>query len=125
MAFFNSKLFYADNQNIYVMKTNFFFGCKTSDEVRQRYDELAQMFKSDGNGEPNEIISTINDQYDQLMSVLVESKPDEAVKEKATVSEKKVEAVKEKATVAEKISELQGKIDPAGLHLEICGTWLW
>lgn len=57
------------------------------------------------------MIRTINDQYDKLMMVLNESKP--------------VEAEKSKATVSEKIKELQGKIDPAGLRLEICGTWLW
>lgn len=93
------------------METNFFFGCKTSDEVRNRYDELSRVFKLANKGESKETISTINDQYDKLMMVLNESKP--------------VEAVKEKASVAEMIAELQGKIDPAGLHLEICGTWLW
>jgi hypothetical protein len=45
------------------------------------------------------------------MMVLSESKP--------------VEAVKEKVTVSEKIKELQGKINPEGLHLEVCGTWVW
>ena len=91
--------------------TNFFFNCKTSDEVRNRYDELAKVFKPSGNGQSNEMISIINRQYDELIKVLDEPKP--------------VEAVKEKATVSEKIKELQEKVDPAGLHLEICGTWLW
>jgi hypothetical protein len=35
------------------------------------------------------------------------------------------EKEKEKLTVSEKIKELQEKVDPSGLHLEICGTWLW
>ena len=93
------------------MKTNLFYGCTTSDEVRNRYDELSRVFKAANNGESNEMIETINDQYDKLMVVLNETKP--------------VEAVKEKVTVPEKIKELQEKVDPTGLHLEICGTWLW
>ncbi len=38
---------------------------------------------------------------------------------------KPVEVVKEKATVSEKIKELKENINPEGLHLEICGSWLW
>jgi hypothetical protein len=33
--------------------------------------------------------------------------------------------VKETVSVAEKIKELQARLNPEGLHLEICGTWLW
>jgi hypothetical protein len=83
----------------------------TSDEVRQRYDELSRVFNIVNNGENNEMISTINDQYDQLMSVL--DKP------------KITEVAKEKTSITEKIKELQEKVNPEGLHLEICGTWLW
>jgi hypothetical protein len=112
MAFFlNPNYFFTDNQNFYIMKTNLFFGCKTSDEVRNRYDELTRVFNATNNGDKNEMINTINEQYDKLMSVLDDSKTDEAVKERATVSEK--------------IKELQEKVNPEGLHLEICGTWLW
>ena len=93
------------------METNFFFNCKTTDSVRVRYDELARVFKPANKGKSNEMISIINDQYDKLIKVLDAPKP--------------VEAVQEKATVSEKIRELQEKIDPSGLHLEICGTWLW
>ena len=93
------------------MKTNLFYGCTTSDEVRNRYDELSRVFKPMNNGENNEMIETINDQYDQLMLLLNESK--------------KAEAPKEQPTVSEKIRELQNSISPEGLHFEVCGTWLW
>ena len=102
------------------METNLFFGCTSADEVQLRYDELSKVF----NGQ-DEMLNTIKVEYSTLMSVLAESKTDQAVNEKASASDKAVESVKEKATVTEKIKELQGKIDPAGLHLEICGTWLW
>jgi hypothetical protein len=88
------------------MKSNLFFGCTSAAEVQLRFDELSRVF----NGQ-DEMIQELKAEYSTLMSVLNAVKP--------------VEAVKEKATVSEKISELQGKIDPAGLHLEICGTWLW
>jgi len=83
----------------------------TSDEVRNRYDELSRVFNPKNSKEPNEMMKTINAEYDKLMLVMNESDP--------------VEADKEKATVPEKIKELQEKADTAGLHLEICGTWLW
>lgn len=92
------------------MKTNLFSGCKTPSEVEQRYEELLQVFKS-GNGESKEIIAAINDQYSELVAAL----------KKAS----QVEANKEKATVSEKIKELQNSVDTKGLHLEVCGTWLW
>jgi hypothetical protein len=93
------------------MKTNLFFGCKTSDEVRNRYDELSHVFKPQTNGESNEMMNSINDEYDKLMMVLGESKP--------------LEAAKEKATVPEKIEELRAKVNPEGLHMEIIKNWLW
>ena len=107
------------------MKTNFFYGCKTSGEVRTRYDELSRVFNPTKSKEPNEMMNTIRDEYDMLMIVFRDAMLAEAVKEKATVPEKVDEARKEKASLSEKIAELQGKIDPTGLHLEICGTWLW
>jgi hypothetical protein len=112
MAFFlNPSYSFSDNQNLYIMKTNFFYGCKTSGEVRNRYDELSHVFNPTNSKEPNEMMNTINAEYDMLMIVFRDAMLAEAVKEKLTVSEK--------------IKELQEKVDPAGLHLEICGTWLW
>ena len=103
------------------MKTDFFINCKNSGEVRDRYDELSRVFNPTNSKEPNEMINTINAEYDMLMIVFREAMLAEAVKEK----EKEKEKVKEKLTVSEKIKELQEKVDPSGLHLEICGTWLW
>ena len=99
------------------MKTNFFYGCKTSGEVRTRYDELSRVFNPSNSKEPNEMMNTINAEYDMLMIVFRDAMLAEA--EKETVK------VKEKLTVSDKIKELQEKVDPSGLHLEICGTWLW
>ena len=42
------------------MKTNFFYGCKTSGEVRNRYDELSRVFNPTNSKEPNEMINTTN-----------------------------------------------------------------
>jgi hypothetical protein len=71
------------------------------------------VFNPTNNKIPNEMMNSIRDEYDKLMIVFKDAMLAEVVKEK------------EKATVAKKIEELQGKIDPTGLHLEICGTWLW
>ncbi len=77
------------------------------------------MFNPANSKEPNEMMNTINADYDMLMIVFRDAMLAEAVKEKEK------EKVKEKLTVSEKIKELQEKVDPSGLHLEICGTWLW
>jgi hypothetical protein len=95
------------------MKTNFFYGCKTSGSIRTRYDELSRVFNPTNDKIPNEMMNTIREEYDKLMIVFKDAMLAEAVKEK------------EQASVSQKIKELQEKIDPAGLHLEICGTWLW
>ena len=102
------------------MKSNLFFGCTSADEVQLRFDELSKVFKNQ-----DEMLKSIREEYSALMSVLKPAKTDEAVKDKATAAGKADEAVKDKVSVSEKIAELQGKIDPSGLHLEICGTWLW
>jgi hypothetical protein len=96
------------------MKSNLFFGCTSACEVQLRFDELSKVFNNQ-----DEMLKTIKAEYSTLMSVLAEPKQVEAVK----ATEMKTE--KEKVTVSEKVKELQEMIDPAGLHLEICGTWLW
>lgn len=107
MAYFsNSSYHFPYNQNLFIMKSNLFFGCTSIDEVQLRYDELSKVF----NGQ-DEMLKSLKLEYSTLVNALSPSKP--------------VEAVKEKATVPEKIKELQEKVNPDGLRLEICGTWLW
>jgi CTP synthase (UTP-ammonia lyase) len=90
------------------MKSNLFFGCTSADEVQLRYDELCKVF----NGQ-DEMLNTIKVEYSTLMSVLVDSKPIvEAVKEETT-------------TLSDIIKNLQEKVNPEGLRLEIVGKWLW
>ena len=101
------------------MKTNFFYGCKTSGEVRNRYDELSRVFNPTNSKEPNEMINTTNAEYDMLMIVFRDAMLAEAVKENEKENEK------EKLTVLEKIKELQEKVNPDGLTLEIVGKYLW
>ena len=87
------------------MNTNLFYGCNRPDEIEQRYQELSGIFK-----DQEEVLISLKEEYSTLMSVLSSAGQADA---------------KEKATVSEKIRQLQEKIDPEGLHLEICGTWLW
>jgi hypothetical protein len=89
------------------MKSNLFFGCTSTGEVQLRFDELSKVF----NGQ-DEMLNTIKAEYSTLMSVLTESKPVEAVKE-------------ETPTLSYIIKNLQEKINPEGLKLEIVGKWLW
>jgi gas vesicle protein len=107
------------------MKTNFFYGCKTSGAVRDRYDQLAVVFNPTNSKEPNEMMNMIRDEYDMLMIVFKDAKLAEAIKEKATVAEKVQEVRKEKASLSEKIKELQEEVNTEGLHLEVIKDWVW
>lgn len=88
------------------MKTNFFYGCTSADEVQIRFDELSKIYV-----DQEQVLEIIKMEYSTLMSVLNPPKP--------------VEEPKEKVSISEIIKALQEKINPDGLHLEICGTWLW
>jgi hypothetical protein len=107
VAFFSNPNYYLFKLKLIIMKSNLYFGCDSAAEVQQRFDELSKVFNNQ-----DEMLQVIKAEYSTLMSVLNPIKP--------------VEAIKEKATVSEKIAELQGKINnPEGLHFEVCGTWLW
>ncbi len=94
------------------MKSNLFYGCTSSAEVQLRFDELTKVFTGQ-----EEMLRVIRTEYSTLMNVLTPAQSEEPVDT--------AEVVKERATVAEKIKELQGRLNPEGLHLEICGLWLW
>ena len=87
-------------------KINQFFGCSSIDEIQLRFDELSKVFK-----DQDEILQILKTEYSTLINVLGESKPNEMVKEKTSLSEK--------------IKELQEKVKQEGLRLEIVGQWLW
>jgi hypothetical protein len=89
------------------MKTNFYYGCTSAAEVQLRFEELSKIY-----GNQEEVMLVLRNEYSTLMNVLMPSKPAEAEKE-------------EKVTVSDIINSLQAKINPEGLHLEICGSWLW
>jgi hypothetical protein len=88
-------------------KSNLFFGCTSTGEVQLRFDELSKVF----NGQ-DEMLKSIKAEYSTLMSVLTEPKPVEAVKD-------------ETASLSDVIKNLQEKVNPEGLRLEIVGKWLW
>lgn len=107
MAFFlNQNYFLTDNQNLFIMKSNLFFGCVSADQVQLRNDELNKIFN-----DQDEMLQAIKTEFTTLMSVLSESKP--------------VEEVKEKESLADIIKVLQERINPEGIKLEIVGKWLW
>ena len=87
-------------------KSSLYFGCDSAAETQLRFDELSRIFK-----DQDEMLQAIKAEYSTLMNVISESKP--------------VEVEKTKVSVSEKIQQLQGKINPEGLHFEVCGTWLW
>ena len=89
------------------MKSNLYFGCTSAAEVQLRFDELSKVF----NGQ-DEMLNTIKAEYSTLMAVLTEPKPVEAEKE-------------ESSTLSDIIKNLQEKVNPEGLRLEIVGKWLW
>jgi hypothetical protein len=89
------------------MNSKLFIGCTTSNEVEHRYQELSEVFKNQ-----EEMIHVIDEEYSIIRSILDVPKPVEVAKENAT-------------TVSDIIQILQKKVNPEGLHLQICGSWLW
>jgi hypothetical protein len=89
------------------MKSNLFFGCTSPGEVQLRFDELSKVFIGQ-----DEMLKTIKAEYSTLMSVLTESKPVDTVKE-------------ETPTLSDIIKNLQEKVNPEGLKLEVIGRWIW
>jgi hypothetical protein len=89
------------------MTTNQFFGCTSPGEVQLRFDKLSKVYS-----DQDALIETLKAEYSTLMAVLSESKPS-------------VEEEKEKVSLAEIIKNLQEKVNPEGLKLEIVGKWLW
>ncbi|MBN1187336.1 MAG: hypothetical protein JXB49_33975 [Bacteroidales bacterium] len=89
------------------MKTYYFHNsCSSKGEIQLRYDELCKLYEGQV-----EMLKSIRAEYSSLMAELDHKKPAEAVKERASISET--------------IKALQEKVNSEGLHLEICGTWLW
>lgn len=91
------------------MKTNvnLFFGCSSTSEVQLRYDELSKVYI-----DQDEMLKAIKAEYSTLMSVLTKAKPIETVKEVTY-------------TLADIIKNLQEKVNPEGLKLEVVGRWIW
>jgi len=91
------------------MKTNvnLFFGCSSTSEVQLRYDELSKVYI-----DQDEMLKAIKAEYSTLMSVLTKAKPIETVKEVTY-------------TLADIIKNLQEKVNPDGLKLEVVGRWIW
>jgi len=83
-----------------------YFNCTTADQVQLRYDELCKVFN-----DQDEMLQALKLEYSTLMSVLTESKP--------------FETVKENISIADIIKALQEKVNPEGLHLQLCGSWAW
>lgn len=89
------------------MKSNLFFGCTSVDEVQLRYDELSRIFN-----DQDEMLQSLKTEYSVLVNVLSQPKPVEVIKD-------------ETLTMSDIIKNLQEKIKPEGIKLEIVGKYLW
>jgi len=87
------------------MKTNLFLGCKTSDEVDQRYQELSRVFTCQ-----DEMLKAIKAEYSVLMETLKIAKP--------------VDATKKKVTMNDMIDALHGKVKSDAVNVEVIKDWL-
>ena len=88
------------------MKTNLFLGCKTTDEVDQRYQELSRVFTCQ-----DEMLKAIKAEYSVLMETLKITKPAEPTKEKVTMNDM--------------IDALHGKVKSDAVNVEVIKDWLW
>jgi hypothetical protein len=62
------------NQNLFIMKSNLYFGCTSAAEVQLRFDELSKVFAGQ-----DEMLRVIRTEYSTLMNVLTPTKSEKPV----------------------------------------------
>jgi len=96
------------------MKTKYFAGVKTLQELRKTYKKLAFENHPDKGGDV-EIMKAINNEYERLSKILINSNED------FTAEQKEAEAAYSEAII-EKLNVL---FKFEGLIIEIVGYWIW
>ena len=99
---------------------NWFTGCETLQDLKERYKTLAKAYHPDLNPDAgDEAMQQINAQYDELVKKLSRVSADgrtEATEQEARNAADMATAYRE---VIAKIIHL------AGINIELCGSWLW
>jgi len=96
------------------MKTQFFEHVTTLDELRKEYHRLAFIHHPDKGGD-TKTMQTLNDEYERLSFLLINSNEDFDQSRKEWEMELS-EAIQEK---------LDKIISLAGIEIELIGNWLW
>lgn len=99
-------------------KTNYFADCKTIEEIKKRYRQLAQQFHPDHNRtgtDTNSIMADINSQYEKFRYM----------KFTATNHETKKEYTQEFNPFDGYREIIDKLINLSGITIELCGSWLW
>lgn len=96
------------------MKTKFFAGVKTLQELRKLYKKLAFENHPDKGGDV-EIMKVINNEYEMLSKILIDGNQNFTEEQKAD----------ETAYSAEIIEKLNFLYKFEGLIIEIVGHWIW
>lgn len=97
---------------------NYFDGCKTLDDLKKRYRQLAKQYHPDLGGD-GEIMKVINSQYERLFDAFQKSGSHTA----GTAAEQGKEATKE--TAREFIDIISKLLTIPEIDIEICGSWIW
>lgn len=94
---------------------NFFEGCETCDEIKQRYRKLAFEHHPDRGGD-TATMQQINTQYSRAMALAIRrEKPNKEESEYANIED-----------IAEALrGAIEAIINLEGLKIEVCGSWVW
>ena len=93
---------------------DYFNGCSTLDEIKDRYRKLAKQYHPDrNNGNTGEIMKDINSQYENAIdNVKCEEKNKKSQKKEADL-------------YRDIINELLNELLNDEIDIEICGYWIW
>lgn len=97
------------------MKTKYFEGVKTVDELKKAYHKLAMKYHPDRNGGDGSEMKKVNAEYDYLFNIL---KDVHTAADGTTYTSKSYERSDEFKTVINNIININADI-------EIIGSWIW
>ena len=96
------------------MKTNYFNGVSTMQELKTTYKKLASVFHPDNGGELEQM-QLLNAEYDEVFSILKKKHNDDPVNKDRQMNE-----------MAEQYRDIIIQVmNLKGIEIELCGSWLW
>ena len=101
------------------MRKDWFEGCRTAEEGKKLYRQLAKKFHPDVTGE-GETMKAINNAFTAFWAVYKDIHMNAETKQTYTSTKRTTETAQDFIDIISKLSSIETEIE-----VEICGSWLW